>query len=62
MRHKPDAETTSNKQILCLVREMHIGLKSVVYDQTSIDVIKDTKVILDLLALAVKLRQPEGGV
>ncbi len=61
MRHKPDAETTSNKQILCLVGEIHSGLQSDVYNQVLIDVIKDTKLILDLPPLAAKLHQPEGG-
>ena len=61
VRMKPDAESTSNKQILCLLGEIHSGLKSDVYDQASIDVIQDTKVILDLPALAAKLHKPDGG-
>ena len=32
-----------------------------VYDQAPIDVIHNTKVFLDLPALAVKLRQSDGG-
>jgi len=57
---KPGAEVTSNKQILCSVKEIHSGLKSDVHDQASVDVIQDTKVILDLPAL-VKLHEPDGG-
>ena len=61
MRMRPDAEATSTKQILCLLREIHSGLKSDVYDQASIDIMQDTKIVLHLPTFALKLHQPYGG-
>lgn len=61
VRRKPDAETTSNTQMLCLLREMHSSLISDVYDQVSIDVIHDTKLILDLPTFVVRLHQSDVG-
>ncbi|CAL4203053.1 unnamed protein product [Meganyctiphanes norvegica] len=52
----------SNNQLLSLAKELYSGLKHEVYDIESVEVIKMTKVILDLLSLAIKLKHSEGYI
>ena len=51
----------SDAQLLPLANELHRGLKDEVFDEESINIIKMTKVVLDLPALAKKLHHPDGG-
>ena len=62
IREGVDAQQTSDKQLQLLVRELHNGLKTAVYDEQSVKIIALTKTtILDLPSLAVKLHQVDGG-
>ena len=61
IKSKPSGQSTSDKQILNLLKEIHDGLKSEVYDMESVRIIKATKIIVDLPAIAIKLQQPDGG-
>ena len=61
IKSKPSGQSTSDKQILDLLKEIHDGLKSEVYDMESVRIIRATKIIVDLPAIAIKLQQPDGG-
>ena len=62
VKEQPSSKsTTSDKQILSLLKEIHTGLELEVYDPESIRIIKATKVIVDLPSIAIKLLQPDGG-
>ena len=56
VKSKPSGQSTSDKQILDLLKEIHDGLKSEVYDMESVRIIKATKIIVDLPAIAIKLQ------
>ena len=53
-----DAVAKSDKQLTELIKELANGLGNEVYDTETIAVIEGTRTILDLPALALKLREP----
>ena len=57
-----NAEKKSVEQLLSLSKELYRGLNDEVYDEESVEVIKMTKVILDLPSLAIKIKHPEGHI
>ena len=57
----PKGDDVTQRVNLSLAKELYRGLKHEVYDDESVEVIKMTKVILDLPSLAIKLKHSEGG-
>ena len=57
----PKGDDVTQRVNLSLAKELYRGLKHEVYDDESVEVIKMTKVILDLPSLAIKLKHSEVG-
>ena len=53
-----DAIAKSDKQLIQLVKELFKGLSNDVYDSQTIAVIEETRQVLDLPAMALKLKDP----
>ena len=53
-----DAIAKSDKQLIQLVKELFKGLSNDVYDSQTIAVIEETRQVLDIPAMALKLKDP----
>ena len=53
-----DATDKSDKELSELVKELFRGLSTEVYDPKAVEVIENTRYIIDLPALASKLKEP----
>ena len=58
LHSEEDAIAKSDKQLIVLVKELFRGLSEDVYDAKTIEVIEETRYILDLPALAIRLKEP----